>query len=158
MSLRKQIRSKKYMDEVFQALELGERSRYGRPEFNELGGIIDVKFVGGVGTAEAIDLALAGETPEPEPGPWTITLNYNGGECLECGNAEGGEGFGVATGTTVDTFYNIFDALFGNLDKPDTDGWEYSYDEAGLELVGEEDEVELGQEYTIYVQWIDTIE
>jgi hypothetical protein len=67
MSLRKQVRSKKYMDEVFQALELGERSRYGRPEFNELGGIIDVKFVGGVGTAEAIDLALAGETPEPEP-------------------------------------------------------------------------------------------
>jgi hypothetical protein len=66
MSLRKQVRSKKYMDEVFQALELGERSRYGRPEFNELGGIIDVKFVGGIGTAEAIDLALAGETPEPE--------------------------------------------------------------------------------------------
>jgi hypothetical protein len=55
------------MDEVFQALELGERSRYGRPEFNELGGIIDVKFVGGVGTADAIDEALAGETPEPEP-------------------------------------------------------------------------------------------
>jgi hypothetical protein len=73
MSLRKQVRSKVYMDEIFNTLELGERPRYGRQEFAELGEEIDKKYIGGVGTADAIDNTIGNiiiEEPEPdEPEP-----------------------------------------------------------------------------------------
>ena len=65
-SLRKQVRSKKFMDEVFDALELEARPRYGRLEFAELGAVIDKKYVGGISTQTAIENALNAE-PEPEP-------------------------------------------------------------------------------------------
>lgn len=150
MSLRKQVRSKKYMNEVFTLLELGKKSRYGRQEFDELGQVIDKKYVGSIGTAKAIDDAIS----NLEPLIWTITLQLNGGECLECGNAEGGEGFAVATGTSQETIYDVMESLFGNLDKEDTDGWEYSYDEAGEEIVGEEDTIDVSDDITLWVQWI----
>ncbi len=69
MSLRKQVRSKAFMDEIFEALSLGKKPRYGRQEFNELGELIDKKYVGGISTQEAIENALNVEEPtEPEGG------------------------------------------------------------------------------------------
>jgi hypothetical protein len=64
MSLRKQVRSKIYMDEIFATLGLDERVRYGRQEFKELGEEIGVKYVGGIGTAAAIELSLSIEDEE----------------------------------------------------------------------------------------------
>jgi hypothetical protein len=59
MSLRKQVRSKTYLNEVFAALSLEVKPRYGRKEFSELGEAIGVKYVGGIGTAAAIDKAIS---------------------------------------------------------------------------------------------------
>jgi hypothetical protein len=65
-SLRKQVRSKVYMDEIFEDLELGKKPRYGRQEFAELGEVIDKRFVGGISTQAAIDAALESEPEEEE--------------------------------------------------------------------------------------------
>lgn len=154
MSLRKQVRSKKYMDEIFDALELGKKPRYGRQEFAELGEVIGKKYVGGVSTQTAIDNALAGETPEPEPEFWTLTLQLNGGTCLGCGNAEGGEGFVVTTGTTEDTIYNVIDLNMANLDREGFMPVGISYDEAGEQSVGEEVTISGTDDITVWVQWV----
>jgi hypothetical protein len=63
MSLRKQVRSKKYMDEIFTELgflNVNDKlpSRYGRQEFADLGFVIEKRFVGGISTQAAIDAAL----------------------------------------------------------------------------------------------------
>jgi hypothetical protein len=156
MSLRKQVRSKNYMDEVFQDLNLGEKSRYGINEFKELGEVIGVKYVGGVGTAQAIDSALTPE-PEPEVTIWTLTLQLNGGECFECGNAEGGEGFVVATGSTEETIDDVFNLEFANLAREGYIPNGLSYDEAGEEPVGELDAIDVPNEITIWAQWTEDI-
>jgi hypothetical protein len=152
MSLRKQVRSKKYMDEVFQDLSLGEKSRYGINEFQELSEATGIKYVGGVGTADSIDEAISNLTPEVTI--WTLTLQLNGGECVECGNAEGGDGFVVATGTTEVTITSLFDEIFANYGPPEGFGYgDLSYDEAGEQIVGEEDTINVPSDITIWAQW-----
>lgn len=68
MSLRNQVRSKVYLDEVFVALGLGKRIRYGRLEFAELSEAINKRFVGGISTQTAIDEAIENIEIEPEEG------------------------------------------------------------------------------------------
>lgn len=68
MSLRKQVRSKVYLDEVFVTLGLGKRVRYGRDEFAELSEAINKRFVGGISTQAAIDEAIENIEIEPEGG------------------------------------------------------------------------------------------
>ena len=155
MSLRKQVRSKNYMDEVFQDLNLGEKSRYGINEFKELGETIGVKYVGGVGTADAINEAIS--NLEPEVTIWTLTLQLNGGECLECGNSEGGEGFVVATGSTEETIDDVFALQFSNLAREGYIINGITYDEAGEESVGEADVINVPENITIWAQWTEDI-
>jgi len=66
MSLRKQVRSKVYLDEVFDILGLGKRVRYGRLEFAELSEAINKRFVGGVSTQTAINEAIEALDEEDE--------------------------------------------------------------------------------------------
>ena len=68
MSLRNQVRSRVYLDEVFVALGLGKRIRYGRNEFAELSEAINKRFVGGISTQTAIDEAIENIEIEPEEG------------------------------------------------------------------------------------------
>jgi hypothetical protein len=151
MSLRKQVRSKKYMDEVFETLSLGEKSRYGRQEFQELGEAIGVTFVGGVGTADAIDNVINSEEPEPEVTIWTVTLQLNGGECEDCGNAGSTETTVITTGTTEQILVDFLDGF--NLTKEGFTGWGYSYDEAGEEFFTGETTVDVPDDIIIWVQW-----
>jgi hypothetical protein len=70
-SLRNQVRSKKYLDEVFVALGLSTKKRYGRQDFETLRDLIGQRFVGGIGTQIKINQAIAAleeEEEEPEGG------------------------------------------------------------------------------------------
>jgi hypothetical protein len=80
-SLRNQVRSKKYLDEVFVALGLEVKPRYGRQEFETLRDLIGQRYVGGIGTQIKINQAIAdlegGEPdPEPEPEPEPVVAVY----------------------------------------------------------------------------------